>query len=209
MKITVRLKKASVVLQRLKKVQVAVPRQLSAGVRAATIFTESLFKREILSGQVVMRRSGNLSRATFHEFPSKFRGVIGWGKEASYAAFVNDGTRPHLIAPKNAKALAFVPSGVAAAIRGSAFASMRSSEFSAAAKLAGSGVVGNFGRIGGNSRRIKAAMRENTAFAMVVHHPGTAPTRFAQIGLAMATPDIRRIVNEYIANAVKGVESGE
>lgn len=39
------------------------------------------------------------------------RGQISVGSDLEYAAFVNDGTRPHVIRPRRAKALRFVVGG--------------------------------------------------------------------------------------------------
>lgn len=168
--ISVTLKGEQALKARVRGVQQALPKALSSGIRAATIFTESLYKRDVLSGQIVARRSGNLSRSTFHEFPSEYRGIIGWGREAPYAAGVNDGTRPHEI---RGNPLAFVPA--AGAIRASAFVS---------------------------GRNMNKVLAQNTAFATVVHHPGTAPTNFVRLGLAMATPEIRHIVSDRVIAAI-------
>jgi hypothetical protein len=150
----------------------AIPKQLSLGIKAATIFTLSLIKREVLSGQFVRRVSGNLSRSGMARMESDTVGVVEFGREAPYARFVSDGTRAHEI---HGNPLAFV--AAAGAIMQSAFVSAR-------------------------SRR--SIMKQNTVFARVVHHPGTAPTHFAEIGLAMATPEIRRIVQERVNRGIKG-----
>src|SRR4029077_11077458 len=78
---------------------------LRAGINAATIFLATHIKRDFLSGQVVNRITGNLSRAVFSKMESDTVGVVGVGAEAPYARYVNDGTAPHVIEAAQGKSL--------------------------------------------------------------------------------------------------------
>lgn len=82
---------------RLDAHRAGVARGLSAGINAATIHLASVIKRDYLSGQLVNRRTGNLSRAVFSKMVDATTGVVGVGAEAPYARFINDGTAPHVI----------------------------------------------------------------------------------------------------------------
>jgi hypothetical protein len=88
-----------------------IAKGLSAGVRAATIWLATHIKRDLLSGQLVNRRTGNLSRAVFSKMDGPYVGLVGVGGEAPYGRFVNDGTAPHVIEATRAKALRFVMNG--------------------------------------------------------------------------------------------------
>lgn len=58
-------------------------------------------------------RTGRL-RSSIRAEPPRFfslRGVVSVGSDLEYAGFVNDGTRPHTIRPRRAKALRFVVGG--------------------------------------------------------------------------------------------------
>lgn len=152
-----------------------VARATTSGIHAGTIHLTSIIKRDLLSGQMLNRRSGNLSRAIIGRMESPTLGVVGVAKEAPYAEALHDGSRPHMIEAKPGKMLAFVPSGVAHAIRGSGFVSARS---------------------------VRKALAQNVIFRKRVFHPGNPPFPFMEIGLAMATPRIRQLVEERIAEAL-------
>jgi hypothetical protein len=96
---------------KLRAARTGVPAGLSKGVQAATISLASHIKRDLLSGQVVHRRSGNLSRGVHDRMESEFVGVVYVGAEAPYGKYVNDGTRPHVITAVRAKALHFFVNG--------------------------------------------------------------------------------------------------
>lgn len=147
---------------------------LKSGVRAAGIYVASYIKRELLSGWPVFRRSGNMSRAVFSRMEGDAVSVVGVGPEAPYARFVNDGTRPHLISARNGGVLAFTPA--AGAIRASAFVSPRS---------------------------ISKVINQNVVFARVVHHPGTAPRKFMELGLTASLSEIYRIIKDRVARLMK------
>jgi hypothetical protein len=77
------------------------------GVELASYITENY-----LSGQVVKRLSGTGSRSTVSQGVEQTGGQIvatvrTGGPEAPYMKWINDGTPPHEIVPKNKKALAF------------------------------------------------------------------------------------------------------
>lgn len=58
-------------------------------------------------------RTGRL-RSSIRAEPPRFfslRGVVSVGSDLEYAGFVNDGTRPHVIRPRRAKALRFTVGG--------------------------------------------------------------------------------------------------
>ena len=78
----------------------------------------------------------------------------------STAAYIDTGTRAHIIRPKNKKALFFSPSGAGTRLSGSVKSAFRGS----AAARAKAGAV----------------------FAMVVHHPGTKPHPFMMQGAQQA-----------------------
>jgi hypothetical protein len=78
----------------------------------------------------------------------------------STAAYIETGTRPHEIRPRNKKALFFSPSGAGTRLTGSVKSAFRGS----AAARAKVGAV----------------------FAMVVHHPGTKPHNFMVQGAQQA-----------------------
>lgn len=149
-------------------------RALSAGIQAATIQLASILKRDFLSGQLVNRRTGNLSRAVFTKMIDDLTGVVGVGKEAPYARFVNDGTRPHIIAARNAKALAFHVNGFYTSYTSNA----------------------------GITRQ--AYNKGDLIFRKVVHHPGTKPRHFMEAALAAAKPEIQRIIEAHVSSAMKG-----
>ena len=54
-----------------------------------------------------LRASGKIQSAGFFSFRPKATVTF----DTDYAAFVNDGTRPHIIRPRNARALRFVVGG--------------------------------------------------------------------------------------------------
>lgn len=84
---------------------------LAKGLEAGAIYIASYIKGQLLSGQLVHNRTGNLRRAVFSKLVDEQNAVVGVGKEAPYARFVNDGTRPHTITAVNARALRFTIGG--------------------------------------------------------------------------------------------------
>lgn len=113
MNITVTLDPASARAYRVRldTAKAGVAKGLNRGILKAIIGLESFFKRDILHGGIVQSHTGNLSRSTFSRMESQFVGVVGWGREAPYAIFVNDGTRPHVIESTRASALRFAIGG--------------------------------------------------------------------------------------------------
>lgn len=159
---------------RLDRTSKAIDRALSQGIRSGGIHVTTVLKRDILAGQVLHKRSGNLTRAVFSEMLNPMTSMVGVGKEAPYAKFLNNGTRPHIIEAKNGKALKFTPG--AGAIRASGFVSPR------------------------NVNRVIAA---NAIFRRSVMHPGTPPYRFMELALAMSTPDIRAGIEKRLAATLR------
>lgn len=84
---------------------------LRSGINAAIISLESSIKKDYLSGQLANAITGNLRRSVFSRMVDDRNGLVGVGAEAPYAIFVNDGTRPHIIEARNAKALRFEMGG--------------------------------------------------------------------------------------------------
>jgi HK97 gp10 family phage protein len=99
-------------LLKLEKAKSGTARGFKAGVNAAIISVASEAKR-LVHGPLVQSHTGNLSRAIFSKMLSDTTGMVGVGKEAPYAGFVNNGTRPHIIRAVNAKALRFFVGGSA------------------------------------------------------------------------------------------------
>lgn len=152
-----------------------IERALALGIRAGTIHLQTVLKRDVLSGQVLNRRSGNLSRAVFTKMDTPLSGFVGIGKEAKYARYLEDGSRPHIILPKNGKYLVFTPG--AGAIRSSAFVSKRS---------------------------VARIIKQNRVFAKGVNHPGNPPYHFIRLALTMATPGIRQIIADRLQKTATG-----
>jgi hypothetical protein len=96
---------------KLDRTKEGVRRGLSKGIEAAALSLASHIKVDLLSGQLVGRRSGNLSRSIFSKMESETSAVVYVGKEAPYGKFVNDGTAPHIIRAVNVKALHFYIGG--------------------------------------------------------------------------------------------------
>ena len=92
----------------------------------------------------------------------------------STAAYIETGTRPHIIKPTNKKALFFSGMGHAGPVLGPT---------GRATRLSGS-VLSRFRGAGGLARAAKAGA--NLVFAMVVHHPGTKPHNFMVQGAQQA-----------------------
>lgn len=74
-----------------------VDKAIKTGIVAGEILLQSKLKTDILSGQKVARRSGNLSRGVFidpetPEAVQPYHGAVGIGKEVPYAAYINYGT---------------------------------------------------------------------------------------------------------------------
>lgn len=84
---------------------------MRSGVNAAVISLATVIKRDYLSGQVVNRITGNLSRAIFSRMTSDTSGMVGIGDEAPYGRFINDGTAPSIIEARAGGVLRFVING--------------------------------------------------------------------------------------------------
>ncbi|WP_440952033.1 HK97 gp10 family phage protein [Methanococcoides sp. FTZ1] len=98
---------------------------------------------------------------------------------ANYAQYVNDGTRPHIIRPKNAKCLAFAPFGA----RGSLSRGHRTAFFTFGGKTVETGLV----------------------CVKVVHHPGTKGSHFVEKTRDHILKIIPTESNKIIADALKDV----
>ena len=74
-----------------------IDKAIRAGIIAGEIILQSKLKADILSGQEVARRSGNLSRGVFMDPTTPdaidpYHGFVGIGPEVPYAAYINYGT---------------------------------------------------------------------------------------------------------------------
>lgn len=99
------------VLFKIEHAQSGLQSGLSSGLEAAAIYLASYIKGQLLSGQLVNNRTGNLRRAVFQTMLGPLTALVGVGREAPYARFVNDGTQPHEIVARKAKALHFFVGG--------------------------------------------------------------------------------------------------
>lgn len=105
--------------------------------------------------RLVPRKTGNLGRSIA---PGEFTGSAAFVRaRAAYAAYVEKGTRPHVIVPRNARALRFPASGVSTT-------------------LGGRVRTGEVARLGTGAY----------VFAMKVNHPGTKPKPFLEPGARKA-----------------------
>jgi hypothetical protein len=107
--VTVRLEGVAELKSRLREKQKAITHAASKGVEAAGIDFASTLQRDYLSGQFVKNQSGIGRRSIHSVMVGEMTAWIGPGAEGFYLKFVNDGARPHIIAPKNGKVLAFTP----------------------------------------------------------------------------------------------------
>lgn len=98
---------------------------------------------------------------------------------ANYAKYVNDGTRPHIIRPRNARCLAFAPFGA----RGSLSRGQRTSFFTFGGKTVETGLV----------------------CVKVVHHPGAKGQHFVEKTRDHILNIIPAESNKIIAEALKDV----
>jgi HK97 gp10 family phage protein len=101
------------------------------------------------------------------------------GYNTPYAKFVHDGTAPHVILPRNAKVLAFPPSGARGAIRGG----KRVGIFTFSGK---SQIVG-------------------LVYAKEVHHPGTRAQPFLADAMEETRPRWLEHIRRRIRNAWKAL----
>ena len=106
-----------------------------------------------------------------------------WFPTAKYAAFVEYGTRPHVIAPKNGRVLAWQSGGSAGAYTTSA---------------------------SGRSY-YKSGSSGGMVFAAYVNHPGTQPNPYMQKIVDKATPEVNDwmrqaydLVNQEVAKRTNG-----
>lgn len=113
--------------------------------------------------RLVPRKTGNLGRSIA---PGAFVGKTAFVvARASYAAYVEKGTRPHVIRPRNAKVLRFPSSGTSTTLAGR----VRTGE----ARRLGSGAY---------------------VFASKVNHPGTKAQPFLLPAAKKATAGLKGIV---------------
>ena len=108
-------------------------------------------------------RTGNLLQS--------FRFATGnlqarWFPTAKYAPFVEFGTAPHIIRPKNKKVLSWVSGG------GGGYATSRS------------------------GRRYYKSTSGMRSFAMEVHHPGTKPKPFMEKIVKKSEPEVARLFEQ-------------
>lgn len=143
-----------------------------------------LLKRLAGSGERYMKKivpvnDGNLKSSISSEVFGEAGARIT--VSANYARYVNDGTRPHIIRPRNARCLAFAPFGAKAGIKGG----RPSATFSFGGKTANVGMV----------------------CVKVVHHPGTKGSHFVEKTRNHIIKIIPAESNKIIADALKGVNT--
>jgi hypothetical protein len=98
-------------LVRLSEASSAAQAGMRRGVEAASIDLVSYIKRDLLSGQVLKNRTGNLRRAVFSRMDGDV-GVVGVGPEAPYGKFQEFGVaHPWTITATNTSALRFMIGG--------------------------------------------------------------------------------------------------
>lgn len=149
---------------RLRALQSPVMRE--ALLRKAALGTVAAGKR------TVPRRTGNLGRSIHvGNIGAETAEII---VSAGYAAFVEFGTRPHEIRPKNRKVLAWGATAGGRRLSGSMTAAARRGSLG----LGGKGGIQMVGAAGPSSGPV--------IFARVVHHPGTSPNPFMERALQSA-----------------------
>jgi hypothetical protein len=118
------------------------------------------------------RRTGNLARSIA---PAEITGTSAQIRvSAGYAAFVEFGTRPHVIRPKTKKVLAWSATAGGRRLTGSLTKAARAGSMG----LGGKGGIKMVGPVGPSSGPV--------IFAREVHHPGTAPNPFMARGGMLA-----------------------
>jgi hypothetical protein len=130
-------------------------------VQRAIVGVSAVLAKHTLKNNPVPWRTGVL----LHSF--RFKSGPGWARwypTAYYAQMVEEGTRPHRIYPKTAKALSWKTGG-----------------------------VGQYVTAKSGKRYYKGATNTGRAFAKYVNHPGTKPHPFMQEILDNSRPDIERL----------------
>lgn len=152
----------------LKELQLAFreyPKISEPIMQRAFIATEAAFAKHTLKDNPVPYRKGGLLMS-FTFVPGRL--MARWTPKAKYAAFVEFGTRPHLITPKTARVLSWQAGG-----------------------SPGKYVTSASGR-----SRYQKGSSGTARFAMSVNHPGTKPRPFMSKIAQRATPDINRIMKQ-------------
>lgn len=144
----------------------------------ALVGTGAVFAKHTLKENPIPYRTGALL-ASF-----RFKSGAGWARwypTAHYAQMVEEGTRPHRIYPKTARALSWKSGGTA-----------------------GRYVTSASGR-----RNYKSGSSGSRAFARYVNHPGTKPRPFMQAILDNSTRDIEKLFGQatqkILAEIARGV----
>lgn len=139
--------------------------------------TNAVFAKHTIKNDPVPWRTGNLLQS-FRFVTARLQ--ARWFPTARYAPFVEHGTRPHMIFPKNAKVLAWQKGGVGKYVTSASGKSYYKSS--------------------------KGVM----VFAANVRHPGTKAKPFMKRILQKSTPDVNRLfvqslnlINRRIADQTK------
>jgi len=148
-------------------------------LQRAIVGTQAIFAKHTLKDNPVPWRTGNLLQS--FRFESS-RLMARWMPTAHYAAFVEFGTRPHIITPKVARVLAWNSGGS----------------------------PGSYKTSGSGRRYYAGGSAGATNFAMIVNHPGTKPRPYMGRIVRNATPEINKLmkqgldlVNQAIANRTR------
>lgn len=145
-------------------------------IQRALVGTQAVFAKHTLKNNPIPYRLGGLL-ASF-----RFRSGSGWSRwypTAHYAQMVEEGTRPHRIYPKQARALSWK-----------------------------SGGVGKYVTAASGRRYYKSAT-SSRAFARYVDHPGTKPQPFMQAILDNSRADLEKLFGQatqkILAEIARGV----
>ncbi len=123
--------------------------------------TEAVFTKHTRRNDPVPYRTGFLL-ASFRYGISASKAT--WGPTVKYAPFVEFGTRPHEIRPRNAKALSW-----------------------------GGASTGKYVTAASGRSYFKGGAVGSRSFATVVHHPGTKPSRFMERIVKKSNDDIDKV----------------
>lgn len=145
-------------------------------IQRALVGTQAVFAKHTLKNNPIPYRLGGLL-ASF-----RFRSGSGWSRwypTAHYAQMVEEGTRPHRIYPKAARALSWKSGGTGKYVTSA------------------------------SGRRYYKSATSSRAFARYVDHPGTKPQPFMQAILDNSRADLEKLFGQatqkILAEIARGV----
>lgn len=152
-------------LAELKRAFKEYPRISEPILQRAIIATQAAFAKHTLKDNPVPWKTGYL----LSSFRFSSGRLIGrWGPTAAYAAYVELGTKPHTIMPRNARVLAWQSGGS----------------------------PGRYVTSGSGRRRYAAGSAGSASFARIVHHPGTKAQPYMGRIVRNAQGDINKIMKQ-------------